>query len=207
MKIHKRYINGKGADIVSSLPTVSRKIKPDQPTELTVIQARKELHSHLHLGMRCPVCDRFTKKYQRTITTTMAKGLLILYNKTGCGDGFIHLAELFADQSDPTKFRGDFAKLRYWNLVEESSDSKGMWRITPDGISFLREEIDVPRYVYIYNHAVDACSNERVTFNDCLKEDDLSKLLTPKPQKTFGFVDVLELLFGKDVAPDGTTGI
>jgi hypothetical protein len=58
-----------------------------------------------------------------------------------------------------TRENADFAKLRYWELIEaapagafgEGKSVAGRWRVTPRGMKFLNNMIRVPRAVRIYN--------------------------------------------------------
>lgn len=54
---------------------------------------------------------------------------------------------------------GDEAKARYWNLIEampnvrrdDGSDRVGWWRLTAQGISFVRNEIVIAKHARIYD--------------------------------------------------------
>jgi hypothetical protein len=52
---------------------------------------------------------------------------------------------------------GDFAKLRYWGLVNESDEQRpdggraGWWRVTDLGARFVAEDAIVRKYVYVFD--------------------------------------------------------
>jgi len=97
----------------------------------------------------CPCCDGLAQRYKRSIGSTMAVLLIRTYHATN-GGGWIHI------QSRTDARGGDYAKLRYWGLVEPRGDqqddgnSSGFWRITDLGIAFVERRVKVFRYIYLY---------------------------------------------------------
>ena len=79
---------------------------PDGFTTLAV--AREWLRDRVEEGERCPCCTQFAKVYKRTIHATMAHDLIRIYR--ACGRDWFHLP-------DHVGHPGDFAKLRYWNMI------------------------------------------------------------------------------------------
>lgn len=118
----------------------------------------------------CPTCDRVVKLYRRSIHSNMLKCLRIL-NEATKGMLPSELVRTSAGSYD----RGDYAKLRYWGLVEQDSEKK--WRITEKGQHFLRGEIVIPKYVFIYNREVHGFSAETVSIHDKFEGFDLEVLL------------------------------
>lgn len=97
----------------------------------------------------CPCCDGLGQRYKRSIGSTMAALLIRTYHATRAGD-WIHI------QSKTDARGGDYAKLRYWGLVEPRGDEQadgnwsGYWRITELGCRFVERRIRVYKYIYLY---------------------------------------------------------
>lgn len=98
----------------------------------------------------CPCCQGLAQRYKRSIGSTMALLLIRTYWATREG-GWVHI------QSRTDAKGGDYAKLRFWGLVEargdkkqDDSNSSGYWRITDLGSAFVERRIKVYRYVYVY---------------------------------------------------------
>ncbi|NIQ80609.1 MAG: hypothetical protein GTN93_21455 [Anaerolineae bacterium] len=95
----------------------------------------------------CPECGRLLKVYRRKITTAMAYSLTKLHKIQKLKpDQFTHIMKFDA-------VRGDFAKLKFWKIIEEGegngsidTKSSGMWRITQYGLSFIMNNEEVPKY-------------------------------------------------------------
>lgn len=91
---------------------------------------------------------------------------------------FIHVAELLTTRLPCAASRGgDWAKLAYWGLIEEQAKKgkdgnprAGFWRITGVGVSFIRGELQVPRYAYLYDGKLQKMSAEMTTFKAALKD-------------------------------------
>jgi len=80
----------------------------------------------------------------------------------------------------------EMAKLRHWGLIEkhygksEDGNSNGLYRITEKGRAFVRGEISVPRYCYIFNDEVNGFSEEKTTIQAALGDKfNYSELIQP----------------------------
>jgi len=65
--------------------------------------------------------------------------------------------------------RCNFQKLRYWGLVEKIGDSLGKggkWRVTEKGMSFVKNEISVDRFVWTYRGEVESYDGEKLFITD-----------------------------------------
>jgi len=61
-----------------------------------------------------------------------------------------------------TRSQGDWAKLRFWGLIEERDDIRvGYWRPTQAGIDFADGVSVEPRYAYVINNSVVEWSDEK----------------------------------------------
>jgi len=115
----------------------------------SVADAKKELAINFNEGMDCPCCGQLVKQYRRSISNQMAKSLIKLYHLP---IGFHHRRDF-----DEGFTCGDFAKLKYWNLIhpKENEDSEkkdsGVWRTTSAGMAFVRNTLKVSKYALIYN--------------------------------------------------------
>lgn len=128
-------------------------------------------------GTHCACCDRYGKKYSMRISR-VAMQLLSTCFDTGAIEGMDKwrtCGELFylKGYHKPSLSTGNFHLLRHWGLTigrlemndidAETWDIKGAgWQITPKGIAFLRRELAVPKYAYIYNKQLYGFSDELV---------------------------------------------
>lgn len=105
----------------------------------------------------------------------MAVGLVTVYRYNRHYPGqFVHLEEhMKAIRGLPPSIRGDFAKLRYWDMIEgaqgernDGSRRLGLWRITGRGIAFVERQSREPKYIFIYNNKVLKFSEESIGIED-----------------------------------------
>ena len=144
-------------------------------------------------GMSCPCCEQFAKVYKRSITLTEVKILAKIYDVV-LGKRTVAPTEQWVKIGADGDLRtqgGDFAKLRFWSLIEEregerpdGSKRAGYWRITELGIQFLLGTTRVPRYVWIYNNQVvappDGVANKNITVYDVAKSFDFQSIMGTK---------------------------
>lgn len=137
----------------------------------TISEAKTYLRANFEEGLECPCCGQFVKLYKRRITSAQAIALIRFYNKTlETGIEWHHVTE-FGEAA----FRGgDFAKLRYWGLIEESFNhdgskkNSGYWKITQRGIRFITGQRNITKYIHIYNDVVRGHSEEEVSIYQAL---------------------------------------
>ena len=120
----------------------------------------------------CPCCGQLVKEYKRKVSSPAIKGLIQLYHMTKTDpDDFIHVFDL----GDGAR-GGDFAKLRYWDLVEELANddedkkNSGYWAITDFGQRFVRRRAKIRKYCHIYNGEVLSFSGPKITIVTALNE-------------------------------------
>jgi len=123
----------------------------------TLQEAKDHLLANVEKGTHCPCCERYTKVYRRRLNAAMARYLILMVKKQGDPDGWLHVETDFRDVSVPS--RGDYAKLRYWGLIEARPDAEtgggrtnGYWRVTEKGQQFVRGETTVPSYILLWNN-------------------------------------------------------
>ena len=120
----------------------------DFPDDMTLGEARAALRELVVGGYKCPCCTQMARIYRRRITRPMAKALIECWQKGG--SEFVYVADLPTHSSD-------FAKLVYWNLIEEQKTIRpdggraGYWRVTPKGEEYLYGEIVLPKYAKVYD--------------------------------------------------------
>lgn len=110
-------------------------------------------------GSKCPCCKRFGKIYRRKLHSSMAAVLILLYRYRE--HGYVHAHTLINTTTDPkvaAAIRGDFAKLRYWGLIEAGAKSghtdkkySGTWRITDAGCDFVTGRSRLFASILLYN--------------------------------------------------------
>lgn len=138
-----------------------KELPPPPDDTATIKDARDWLREAAKRGAECPCCRRHTQFYKRRLHSVMALVLLrwyrhIVNHKTE--NEWMHVEQWIFDQPDmPRSARGDWAKLRYWQFIEEKpteSKSKahsGLWRLTPLGIEFALGASSVQAHVMVYD--------------------------------------------------------
>ena len=147
--------------------------------------AKKWLRARFGKGATCPCCNQFVKLYRRPFSKSMAYVLLLIaryYRRDDVKhDEWLHVPSYIAETAvgNPRRaaaVRGDWAKLKYWNLIEEKPDVRvdgsprvGYWRMTPLGRQFVAREVKVPSHIYVYNgEPLQRAVEEQITIDDAL---------------------------------------
>ena len=126
-------------------------------------------------GCRCPICNQNVKMYKKKVDSQMAFFLIKLHRLTKKYplQNYFHVSD---DINVTLKVGGSWAKLRYWELIEEqpkdSNDTEkrtsGMWRISQKGMMFVEGNLSIPKYVKLYNQTFYGYEGERVSIQDAL---------------------------------------
>jgi len=137
-----------------------------------VIAVKKYLRDNWEKGVHCPCCGQFVKLYRRKITSAMAWGLVLVYNRRKfTNEKTFHLEKFLKNQDCPSSIRGDMSKLCHWQFLVKRPDlGVGYYELLPLGEMFVRNEITVPRAVFIYNAKVYKRSNEQTNIREALKD-------------------------------------
>lgn len=131
----------------------------------TLDEARAWLQANLREGETCPCCGQFAKIYKRPLNASMALALILMEKRFRTDDSWLHVPSFLADGNLSPKMkaaiRGDWAKLKYWGLLEESplerpdgSDRAGFYKITNLGRDFVGARVSVAKYVFLYNQTL-----------------------------------------------------
>lgn len=144
----------------------------------TIIEARKFLRTNFKVGTGCPCCGQFVKEYKRSISGAMAYALILIWRMNRKNQrNFFHVEKHFKEiKGLSASVRGDFAKLKHWGLIEkldhddvDGSRAGGYYRITPEGISFIKNEITVPKYALMYNNDCNGFEGDDINIHSALK--------------------------------------
>lgn len=131
----------------------------------TLAAARALLAVKRDEGVECPCCEQFVKVYKRPINAAMSYALILIdhYFSRPAHDEWLHVPQFLAVQKLPAStlasIRGDWAKLKYWGLLEEmqalrddGSNRVGFWKITEKGRQFVQRHVVVPKYAHLLNN-------------------------------------------------------
>lgn len=141
--------------------------------------ARAIFHANLDLkGSTCPTCDRWGERYEHSINGKTAAALVVFY-AMALGDlgKYIHMEELVKNPKTPLNGRADFAKLRFWGLIErKTTDDRvvegkvkntGCYRITQRGVDFVLGNVKIEETVLLYNDTFYGFKGGEVSIHDC----------------------------------------
>jgi hypothetical protein len=146
--------------------------------DIPLSEAKAWLRERVQKGAQCPCCNQYAKVYKRKITSSMARGLILMYRH--CPVEYIHVNDLNARWRSKDGFfgGGEFAKLSHWGLIEQmekdpfddSKKTSGTWRMTQNGRDFVDEKLLVPRHIFIYNNTVINSSKESQSIREALRD-------------------------------------
>ncbi len=128
-------------------------------------------------GCKCPACNQHVKLYKKKVDSQMAYFLIKLFTltKKNPTKGYFHVQD---DINISFKVGGAFAKLRYWELIEEqpkdnadtNKRTSGMWRITNKGMMFVEGNLSISKYVKLYNQTFFGYEGDKVSIHEALKD-------------------------------------
>ena len=155
-------------------------------TEQTLEQAKQWLRDRVDDGARCPCCNQYAKIYRRKLNSGMAAALVRMYRTHGCDwqDKTITLRGYAAAARDESL-------LRYWDLLEEATDTRddggraGWWRVTTRGAHFVQGFAKVQSHALVYDSNLRSLDGPMVTIHDCLgAKFSLAELMAERPATT-----------------------
>ena len=123
----------------------------DHADDATLGSARAWLRLQVDKGgAPCPCCTQFTKVYKRKLNSSMARALITMLRREPVG--WFHAPPMLS------ALGGDWAKMAYWGLIEQSAEpsttggkTAGVWRMTDAGRRFARAESAVQKYARLYD--------------------------------------------------------
>ena len=133
-------------------------------------------------GFRCDCCGLYVKMYSRPLLASMCLVLIEIY-KSGKRE-FIHVED-FLKERGKSHWRGDFHKLRFWNLLEkkiedreDGSPRNGFYKLTGRGILFVEEKLKVKEKVLIFDNKFEGFDGEEIGIREALgKKFDYDELI------------------------------
>jgi hypothetical protein len=197
-------VGGKAVVAATHVPAV-----PDPPPAATPLKWRESTSAHgykvlhpvpgmsLHearewtrsryvdRGALCPCCKQVAREYRRTIHAAMAEKLIQFWRTYGTLTWGERTPLMLKGRQGAADGGGDFAKLRYWGLIEEADDNErqdggkaGWWRVTVDGARFVQNTLAVHRYAYVYDGVsrrvegplwnIERCLGKRFHYNELM---------------------------------------
>ena len=168
--------------------------QPDTPFE----DVKNFLISSRDDGVKCPCCGRFAKVYRRSVTSSMAYALYLIYvHCANTEQTWIHvpsfLSKAVSENAGATCRGGDWAKLAYWDLLQEShivredgGKHAGWWRITALGEAFVEGKVKIPKHAVVYNQTLLGLdTSELVSFEESLKSRfDFDEMMANTPRRS-----------------------
>jgi hypothetical protein len=149
-------------------------------------------------GGRCPCCQQEVKRYDRFIYSSVARGLIEMYQyiqRPETANAWLRVGQHFLQNKIGAAKGGDIIKTRYWGLIErkpdedrraDGSDRIGMWRLTERGRRYVMNDLQVPKVAFVYNNVLLGFKSE----NGELVKDFEEAVRSPRVPKA-GIVDAL----------------
>lgn len=107
-------------------------------------------------GHKCPICQRMTKVRRRNLTSVPARAVAALYRIHG--RDYAHMPTIVQAHLADVATQGGYSTLgAHWDLIQEERVQRpdggraGYWSVTGRGESWLRGDVDVPKYVDIFD--------------------------------------------------------
>jgi hypothetical protein len=135
-----------------------------EPGLETTVAAKLWLHQRLRKGAPCPCCNQKAGVYKRSLRPPMMSVLRIMHahlRELGLApDAWIEVPRLLREYKDRKDKKdkgvkyaaagGDYAKLRFFNLLEADPTRSGFFRLTSHGHAFVEGTAKSPSHVVLY---------------------------------------------------------
>ena len=135
-------------------------------------EAKAWLRDRVDDGERCPCCGQLAKVYKRRMTAFTARAMIAMYRHHR--DDYVQMPDLIRRHL-PNQTQGGYATLGlYWQLIEEEKQRRpdggraGWWKLTEDGVRFVRGELTVPRYARIYDSRLLSYEGDMISIRETL---------------------------------------
>lgn len=143
----------------------------------TVLDAKNYLRNNFDKGCKCPTCGQNVKLYKRKLNSGMILFLIGLYRLTIKTPGRIYFQnkEIMSEMNINTSSL-DYSVLRHFKLIKESENkdnkkrNSGYWMLLDLGFQFVKNNIEIPTHVLIYNNTFQGYSDSKSTITKSLGE-------------------------------------
>ena len=156
------------------------------PVDKATVKAAKSWIIETAISLKsckCPVCGQTVKLYPRNLSSALARFLIDIYKLTidrPAHSRWVNVSQEMIDRTEHHVSR-DYAKLRFWGLLEANATQNGEWRITEAGIAFVEGRSVTPQKAYVYNNYCVRLSSTMTDIKGALgKKFSLHDLLEPK---------------------------
>jgi len=150
---------------------------------VTLGDARMLVVREIDVGCVCPACAQHARVYKRKLNAGMAASLCWLVRVAGPDRQWVQV-----NKSAPAwvvRCR-ELPKLVHWRLLEDreneddsSKRTSGWWRPTAEGVQFVREQLTVPRYIFLYGNALMGFSEDETGVREALADSfDYGELMS-----------------------------
>jgi len=159
-------------------------IFPAAPSGMMLQEAVDTLERTIDKGAKCPACRQNVALRKRPLNRTMVRILIGLVRVFQTGAVWVKVKDVPLGRKDARISGGEFAKLRWWGLIEEQADEpdpeddarkrktrSGQWRPTQAGIDFAYGRAKVDKYVLLYNNRLIGRMGPEIGLLDALGED------------------------------------
>jgi len=138
----------------------------ETPNFQNLDEAKAYINSLKHEGVKCPCCYQLVKYYPYKLSSGMAYVLIQMYKSD---KEWVHPIQEFRTVN------GDYAKLRWWGLIEDRQDepeedkkASGYWRITPKGMAFVEGTIKVTEKAILFDNQCWGYEGDEIYITDAL---------------------------------------
>lgn len=146
----------------------------------TLQEAQEYLQKNIEHGVICPCCSQYVKIYERSITSSMAQALILIYKyfRAHQTEKWLHVQDYLKKLDIPAPvMSGDVSKLKFWGILlpqdgtrDDGSKRIGFYSITQKGREFVEGRITVPEKARIYNQRFLGFAGREVSIREILNE-------------------------------------
>jgi len=139
----------------------------------TLGEAKAWLQAGVRKGVICPCCTQYAKIYVRPLNSSMARDLIWLVRTYDAMGTWVDVSLA------PKSFHmsREFAKLRYWDLIEEliepskkGARTSGKWRPTKRGIEYVHGKIALLSHIILFNKELLGYSGKLASIRQALRK-------------------------------------
>lgn len=142
--------------------------------------AKQKFSENLFAGIKqyCPTCDRQALLTKSCLNSTLVWMLIRLY-RVSLRDfnkprEWVHINKFSPRQHSSGR---NFCIVHHWGLAisksaapEEDKKTAGEWRLSEIGVEFIKREIRIPKYLFIFNNKVVRKGTDMWGIDDALQK-------------------------------------